>query len=248
VSRLGSTALAGFAGYGVIMAVAGIALLSSAVTTDVSDDPFVVSSAPVDDSSSPRPSADRSLVAVVPQPAARASGRATARAGVGAVPNARRASQAPGQVVAYAPVRLVLPAGQQAPVVGVGVRSDGALVIPTDPKVVGYWTGGALAGERFGSLVVAGHVDSATFGLGVLSALKRVHVGQVVQLAGPAGQLTRYRVSQIKVVTQQSLATNDEYFRQDGPARLVVITCGGPFDPVRHRYQDNVVVVATPLP
>lgn len=247
MSRLGATALAGFAGYGVIMAVAGIALVSSAVTADVTDGPLVVAAAPLDDAT-PRPTADRSLVAVVPQPAARASGRATARPSVGPVPNARRASQAAGQVVAYAPVRLVLPAGQQAPVVAVGVQSDGALVIPTDPKVVGYWTGGALPGERFGSVVVAGHVDSAKFGLGVLSALKRVRVGQIVQLAGATGQLTRYRVAQIKVVTQQSLATNDEYFRQDRPARLVVITCGGPFDPVRHRYQDNVVVVATPLP
>ena len=237
------TALAGLAGYGVVMATAGIALIGSALSTGAAAESALVTVAAVDDGPVVRPSASGSLVAVVPQAAA--SGRASARAGAAAVPNARRASQAPGQVVAYAPVRLVLPAGQQAPVVPVGVQNDGALVIPTDPKVVGYWNGGALPGERFGSVVVAGHVDSAKFGLGVLSALKRVQAGQIVQLQGPTGQVTRYRVTQIRLVTQQSLATDDQYFRQDGPARLVVITCGGPFDPVRHRYQDNVVVVAT---
>ena len=35
-------------------------------------------------------------------------------------------------------------------------------------------------------------------------------------------------------------------FRTDGDAQLVLITCGGPFDPVRHRYADNYVVVARP--
>lgn len=246
MSRLRATALAGLAGYGAVMAAAGVTLIASAATADVSSPSLVVARAPAaDDFTGNQPSANGSLVAVVPQPAARASGRATTRPGE--VPNARRASQAPGQVVSYPPVRLVLPAGQQAPVVSVGVQTDGALVIPTDPRVVGYWNGGALPGERFGTVVVAGHVDSAKFGLGVLSALKKVQVGQVVQLQGATGQVTRYRVGQIRVVAQQSLATDDEYFRQDGPARLVVITCGGPFDPVRHRYQDNVVVVATPL-
>ena len=34
--------------------------------------------------------------------------------------------------------------------------------------------------------------------------------------------------------------------RTDGPAQLVLVTCGGAFDPVRHRYADNYVVVAAP--
>jgi hypothetical protein len=33
----------------------------------------------------------------------------------------------------------------------------------------------------------------------------------------------------------------------DGEPQLVLVTCGGAFDPVRHRYQDNLVVIATPL-
>ena len=55
--------------------------------------------------------------------------------------------------------------------VPVGLRADGSLVIPDDPQVVGWWTGGSMAGEPFGSVVLAGHVDSAARGVGVLAGL-----------------------------------------------------------------------------
>ena len=32
----------------------------------------------------------------------------------------------------------------------------------------------------------------------------------------------------------------------EGAARLVLVTCGGPFDPVAGHYRDNVVVTAVP--
>ena len=34
--------------------------------------------------------------------------------------------------------------------------------------------------------------------------------------------------------------------RNPGPARLVLITCGGPFVPALSSYRDNLVVVAVP--
>ena len=37
-------------------------------------------------------------------------------------------------------------------------------------------------------------------------------------------------------------------FVQDGPARLVLITCGGDFDYDTRHYLSNVVVTATPSP
>jgi hypothetical protein len=39
----------------------------------------------------------------------------------------------------------------------------------------------------------------------------------------------------------------DDLFRRDGPPRLTLITCGGPFLPEFGSYRDNVVVVAEPL-
>jgi len=37
-------------------------------------------------------------------------------------------------------------------------------------------------------------------------------------------------------------------FRAIGPARLVLITCGGPFNSVARSYQDNIVVFAATQP
>ena len=127
----------------------------------------------------------------------------------------------------------------------VGLHSDGSLVIPGDPRVVGWWTGGSMAGETSGSVVVAGHVDSASRGIGVLAALPALRPDQVVKLT-KGRRTARYRIVSARLVPQAQLSKAGGLFRTDGDARLVLITCGGSFDPVRHRYADNYVVVARP--
>ena len=162
------------------------------------------------------------------------------------VPIAPEGRTAAGQLRPFRPTRLVLPGGASAAIVAVGVHEDGSMVIPEDPRQVGWWNGGALAGDAFGSVVVAGHVDSRRLGLGVMAGLRTVEPGQVVQLA--AGRRTlRYRVVSTDRVRQARLAGDTDVFRQDVPPRLVLITCGGAFDPVRHRYTDNLVIVAEPV-
>ena len=42
------------------------------------------------------------------------------------------------------------------------------------------------------------------------------------------------------------LAADTTPFDQTVPERLVLITCGGRFDPLTHRYDDNLVVVGQP--
>jgi hypothetical protein len=61
------------------------------------------------------------------------------------------------------------------------------------------------------------------------------------------GTVTRWQV-----VSRDLLAKPDvplaELFARSGPPRLALVTCGGPFDPDRLSYRDNVVVVAVPVP
>jgi len=80
----------------------------------------------------------------------------------------------------------------------------------------------------------------------VFAQLKRLEPGQVVQLEG-AARRARYRIVSATLVPQARLAEDAGIFRVDGPPQLVLLTCGGAFDPARHRYQDNLVVIATPL-
>jgi len=46
------------------------------------------------------------------------------------------------------------------------ITVDGELQVPTNVDHVGWWDGSAAAGDPFGSTVIAGHVDSATQGIG----------------------------------------------------------------------------------
>jgi hypothetical protein len=147
----------------------------------------------------------------------------------------------------FRPTRLVLPHALSAAVSAVGLHDDGSLVVPDDPRVVGWWTGGSMAGEAYGSTVLAGHLDSASRGIGVLAELPQLRPGQVVELTA-GSRSARYRVASARLVPQARLSRAGGLFRTDGDAQLILITCGGSFDPLRHRYADNYVVVARPSP
>ncbi|HEY6798335.1 MAG TPA: class F sortase [Kineosporiaceae bacterium] len=168
------------------------------------------------------------------------------RAASAAVPPAKLARSL-AATVSFQPLEFRLPSGATAPIKDSGLHPDGALVIPDDPATVGWWDGGALAGDAYGSVVIAGHVDSARYGLGVMAELKTLRTGQVVELRA-GGRRMRYRVTSRRSVPQAELAARTDAFRQDIPPRLVLITCGGAFDPVRHRYQDNLIIYAAPVP
>ena len=132
------------------------------------------------------------------------------------------------------------------PVTDVGLDGAGAMELPTDPAVSGWYRFGPGFTARSGSIVVAGHVDSADQGKGAFFGLSKLAPGDKMSLAGPAGKnrdftvvaRERYRKSRIPL---------EKYFARDGAARLTLITCGGPFDSKTGHYRDNVVVTARPI-
>ncbi len=145
-------------------------------------------------------------------------------------------------------VRLRIPAiGVDAPVEDVGVRPHGQLQIPDDPRALGRWAGGAAPGEPYGSAVVVGHVDSAVRGAGAFFRLREVGPGELVVAVGVDGRTITYRIVARRTVDKNDLVAATDPFRQDLDHRLVLITCGGPFDSARRHYRDNVVVFGTVL-
>jgi hypothetical protein len=145
------------------------------------------------------------------------------------------------------PVRLALPgSGVDAPVDPVGVQDDGQMAIPENVDRVGWYRFGPRPGDA-GSAVLAGHVDDAEQGLGVLASLSSLQPGDEVQVTDSDGTATRWRVVSRELITKRALPLT-ELFGREGPPRLTLITCGGPFLPEFRSYRDNVVVVAEPLP
>jgi sortase (surface protein transpeptidase) len=144
-------------------------------------------------------------------------------------------------------VRLVVPAlDVDAPIRPMGVRDDGQMALPEDVDRVGWYRFGPRPGDA-GSAVLAGHVDDDEQGLGALAPLRTAEPGDEIQVTDRDGASTRWRVVSREVITKQALPL-DRLFRRDGPPRLTLITCGGPFLPEFGSYRDNVVVVAEPLP
>ena len=137
---------------------------------------------------------------------------------------------------------MILP-GKAVPLVPVGVLDDGSLEIPDDVQTAGWWVGGAAPGEQRGSVVLVGHLDSATQGLGAFAALLNLEQGQRVELSDADGRSLSYTVTEREQFNKTKLPA--ELFASDSAPRLVLITCGGRFDPVTH-YTDNIVVIATP--
>lgn len=125
------------------------------------------------------------------------------------------------------------------------MRADGLMQIPDDGSRVGWYRNGPAAGAAVGSVVLAGHVDTAE-GLAVTTSLRAVPLESRVEAELADGSVLAYEVVGRRTVPKDDLPL-DELFDRDGPARLTLITCGGPWRPEASSYRDNVVVVARPL-
>ena len=144
------------------------------------------------------------------------------------------------------PRRLRLPVQHvDAAVQPVSVDTGGALGVPDDPRQLGWWTGSARPGAASGTVVLDGHVDSAERGLGALFRLREAQLGEEISVQNASGTTTRYTVVARRSYAKTALPAA-EIFAQDTRPRLVLITCGGRFDPATRHYADNVVVYAVP--
>lgn len=151
---------------------------------------------------------------------------------------------------------VLLPAAVTIPDLGIEAPlrpetvTGGELVIPGDPRVLGYWhgalgRGGAVDEEvpERGTLVLAGHVD-VNGDLGALHQLSRVEPGMVVTLRDADGRDEDWLVDALEVRHKEDLPE----FPADGPRRLAIVTCGGPVvsGAGGRSYRDNVIAWATP--
>jgi len=133
--------------------------------------------------------------------------------------------------------------GIDARVSGVGIdMRAGALGTPNDIDRVGWWRDGAAPGASVGTILLAGHVDSAKRGAGAFYALKTARRGDRIELVSDDGRTRRYRVTSLRTMRKSALPA--EIYSSTGPRRLVLVTCGGPFDNRAGHYRDNVVVTA----
>lgn len=162
---------------------------------------------------------------------------------VGAVPHH---STPRTELVSYiSPNRIDIPALKaQAPIVDVGTSSR-ELDIPLNPKVVGWWAGGAKPGAHTGTAILAGHINYAGV-TGTFSDIGRLKPGNVVYVHGKrkGKKVTlRFRVTGVRSYMKTALPYQ-KIFNQEVAGRLAIVTCGGAFDAQTGNYLENIVVFA----
>ncbi len=154
------------------------------------------------------------------------------------------AQAAPSQVDSERPQTITLSSGTTMRVRVSSTASTGDLEIPVNIKQAGWWDGGSKLGDPFGAIVVAAHVDSFTQGLGRFAELLSMHSGDRIHLDS-AHLAQTYIVVSAHLVPKTSISSTSSVFSARGRARLVLITCGGPYTRAGG-YQSNMVVVAVP--
>lgn len=146
-----------------------------------------------------------------------------------------------------APSHLEIPTlGVAVEVVQVGVDKAGLMEVPDSGRQVGWYRYGAVPGGDRGSAVLASHINTRAEGVGVLAGLGEVEPGDPVTVTLDDGTTVDYVVTDRRTVAKDVLDQR-ELFDRAGPARLALVTCGGPWQEARSRYRDNVIVLADPV-
>lgn len=144
------------------------------------------------------------------------------------------------------PGTVRLPAGGLATLVREEVTADGVLPVPEGVGEATWW--GVDLGAAEGATVLAGHVNWKGM-TGPFDELWRAAVGQHVTVVDTAGRSFRFQVSEVEAVPKDSLpARAVELFGPRGGHRLVLVTCGGRWVGGDTGYEENQVVIATPVP
>ena len=142
------------------------------------------------------------------------------------------------------PTALVIPTiDVLRPVRAVGLEDDGQLEVP-DETEIGWYQYGATPGDP-GATVLAAHV-TWNRNLGPFYRLGEMEPGERVDVVLDDGTTRVYEVVERTIYGKDDLPRN-RIWRNTGPESLVLITCGGSYNPDIRRYRENIVVYAVPV-
>jgi hypothetical protein len=125
----------------------------------------------------------------------------------------------------------------------VGIEDDGEMEVP-DEDEIGWWQYGSSPGLP-GATVLAAHV-SWNDALGPFHRLGDAELGDRIEVTGGDGDVRVYQVVERTMYVKDGLPA-DRIWTTTGDEMLVLITCGGDFNPSIHRYRHNIVVYAVPV-
>lgn len=125
---------------------------------------------------------------------------------------------------------------------------DNVWDIPDDIHLTSLLDNGVPIDAKDGTRIIAGHVDHVGQGPGALHDIYLAQPGTVVVTTDAQRTQKRWVVTSVRTAVKEGLPA--DLWQTDGPARLALVTCGGPVIKVNgvNQYRDNVIVVAEPTP
>jgi hypothetical protein len=136
--------------------------------------------------------------------------------------------------------------GIDMPVTPTGLASDGTMALDPNPAIAAWYRYGPAPSGEQGATVIAAHVDSLIYDLGPFAALANARAGQQVIVTTADGLQHRYVIESVQLIDKVAVPW-DQVFDRTGPARLILVTCGGRFDYNTRHYLGSVIVTATPV-
>jgi hypothetical protein len=141
------------------------------------------------------------------------------------------------------PGTVRLPDGATARLVRTELTDTGVLPIPRGLGDAAWW--GAKLGADHGAALLSGHVNWEG-DRGPFDELWRMRDGEDVSVVDARGGRWVYRVDDVVTLPKETLpAQAARWFGQDGPHRLVLVTCGGDYVGGTEGYDENRLVTAT---
>ena len=125
----------------------------------------------------------------------------------------------------------------------VGIEDDGDMEDP-DETEIGWWQYGSSPGLP-GATVLAAHV-SWNYTAGPFHRLGNAELGDRIDVIAGDGSTRVYQVIERTMYVKDGLPA-DRIWTTTGEEMLVLITCGGDFNPDIRRYRHNIVVYAVPV-
>ena len=122
-----------------------------------------------------------------------------------------------------------------------GLDDAGAMEVPANPAIAGWYTGGPSPGA-LGPAVIAGHV-TWNGSPSVFYRLSELRSGDSIEVQRADGSVATFAVRRVARFPKAEFPT-DAVFGPADRAELRLVTCGGLYDASTHRYLDNVVVFA----
>ena len=137
--------------------------------------------------------------------------------------------------------RLRLPAaGIDARIEPVLVDAQGNMAVPSRPDLVGWYARGPAPGSP-GDAMLDGHLDTAA-GSAVFGNLSRAAPGNHLTVEWGDGRSYEFVIESVHLYGYDAHPAG--LFATDGPPRLSLVTCAGPWDSRLGTYRQRLVVDA----